>query len=644
MLKQEKKFYKKTMDLLSLGVYWKDKKNRYLDCNLYFCQLLGISSCDVIIGKNDKSLNKEIAYKRISKKTDNQTKILERSIIHQDGVKKYLLIHEIELGKGIDQAAQIMGLVTEITSLKRKISFLKKQKNKTQIYLENIIARMPGSVYWKDKEGVYLGCNDYVAEMAGVATTKDVVGKTDYEFSWKEEAPAILQTEREIMESQVPRELEISGKLSNGKKATFLVVKTPLYNGHKKVSGILATSLDITQRKELEKNLIIAKYKAEDANKAKTEFIMNMSHDLRTPLAGIIGVSSLQADDATSAQEQQYGEWIHSAGEQLLELLNSVIEVTAAEHQIEHVKKENVDLQQFAEELQALMQPAVVAKGLEFQLKLDARLPLVITDRIKLKRIILNLLSNAVKFTKQGHISLEIKGSMIKNNEAKIEILIIDTGIGIAKDKIDKLFDRFYRAHPSYKAEYAGYGIGLFLVKKATELLGGKIKVFSEEGKGSCFSLEFSFPIFYGSIDEISHPGIERPMKSLGLEKIKGAVLVAEDNAVVLFAVKSILNKLGYGIIAVTEGKAALNALQTQSFVWALLDIGLPDLEGREIVKQYRQWEQENKKSHLPIFALTAHAEETIKDKCKDVGFDYVFKKPFTEKNIPKIEQVINEL
>jgi two-component system, OmpR family, aerobic respiration control sensor histidine kinase ArcB len=280
--------------------------------------------------------------------------------------------------------------------------------------------------------------------------------------------------------------------------------------------------------------LVIAKDKAEAANKAKTEFIMNMSHDLRTPLAGIIGISSIQADDAISLQEQQYGKWIHSAGEQLLELLNSVIEVTAAEHQIESVKKENINLQQFAEELHALMQPAVVAKGLEFQIKLGTHLPIVITDRIKLKRIILNLLSNAVKFTKQGKICLEINALKEKNDEAKIEIFIADTGIGIAKDKIDKIFDRFYRAHPSYQAEYRGYGIGLFLVKKATKLLGGKIKVSSEEGKGSCFSLEFIFPIFHGTIDKTSHSEIGQPMEALGLEKINGTVLIAEDNAIVL--------------------------------------------------------------------------------------------------------------
>lgn len=643
MLKPENKIYKNTMDLLCLGVYWKDKEKRYLDCNSYFCQLLGISSEDVIIGKTDKILNKEIAYKNIDKKTENQTKVLERSIIHQNGVKKYLLIHEISLEKRTNEVEKVMGIATEITSLKRNILALKKHEKKTQVYLENIIARMPGSVYWKDKEGVYLGCNDYVAEMAGVSSVKEVIGKTDYEFSWGEEAPAILQTEREIMESEVPRELEISGELSDGKKATFLVIKTPLYNDHKKVSGILATSLDITERKKLEKNLIIARDKAEAANQAKTEFIRNMSHDLRTPLAGIIGLSSIQATDGTNAEDRQYGEWIHSAGDQLLGLLNSVLEVTAAEHHIEAITRDTINLQQFAEKLQALMQSAVVTKGLEFQTKIDPSLPLIITDRVKLKRLVLNLLANAIKFTKQGKVSLEIKLLALEESQAKIEILIIDTGIGIAKDKLGKIFDRFYRAHSSYKAEYSGYGIGLFLAKKATKLLGGKIKVISEEGKGSCFSIEFIFPIAQKTIDKINHSVLEHPVKSPRLEKIKGFVLVAEDNALVLFAVKNILIKLGYEVTAVTEGKSALHALQTQSFVWVLLDIGLPDLDGTEIVSQYRQWEQENNKPHLPIFALTAHSEKKIKDKCKEVGFDYVLKKPFTEKDIQTIEQVINK-
>ena len=514
-------------------------------------------------------------------------------------------------------------------------------------YFTNIIYSMPNNVYWLDKNCVLRGGNDNLAKQLNLKSGAELVGLTYEQMAQAANLPTqafepFRTTEVEVMKTGVPSiDKEEPPIEADGKIFYYLSNKTPLRNRKGEIIGVVGISTDITKLKETESALQIALGKAEAASKAKIEFIMNMSHDLRTPLAGIISLSSLQAEDASSARDQQYGEWIQSAGERLLELLNSVIEVTAAEHQIESVKKENINLQQFADELQALMQPAVVAKGLEFQINLGSLLPIVVTDRIKLKRIILNILSNAVKFTKQGKISLEINALMTKKDKAKIEILIADTGIGIAKDKIDKIFDRFYRAHPSYKAEYAGYGIGLFLVKKATKLLGGKIKVASEEGKGSCFSLEFIFPIFH--IDKITHPRIEQPMQSLGLEKINGAVLVAEDNAIVLFAVKTILTKLGYEVTAVTEGKAVLNALQTQSFILALLDIGLPDLDGTEIVRRYRQWEQDNKKSHLPIFALTAHAEKTIKDKCKNVGFDDVLTKPFTEKDIQTIQKFLDK-
>jgi two-component system, OmpR family, aerobic respiration control sensor histidine kinase ArcB len=517
-------------------------------------------------------------------------------------------------------------------------------------YFTNIIYSMPNNVYWLDKNCVLRGGNNNLANQLNLKSGAELVGLTYEQMAQAAHLPTqafepFRTTEIEIMKTGISSiDKEEPPIKADGKIFYYLSSKTPLRNRKGEIIGVVGISTDITKLKETESALHIALEKAEAANKAKTEFIMNMSHDLRTPLAGIIGISSLQADDATSPQEQQYGKWIHSAGEQLLELLNSVIEVTAAEHQIESVKKENINLQQFAEELHALMQPAVVAKELEFQIKLGTHLPVVITDRIKLKRIILNLLSNAVKFTKQGKICLEINALKEKNDEAKIEIFIADTGIGIAKDKIDKIFDRFYRAHPSYQAEYRGYGIGLFLVKKATKLLGGKIKVSSEEGKGSCFSLEFIFPISHGALDKTNHSKIGQPMEALGLEKTHSTVLIAEDNAIVLFAVKKILAKLGFEVTAVTDGKAALNVLQTQFFVWALIDIGLPDLDGTEVVREYRQWEQENNKPHLPIFALTAHAEKTIKDKCKDVGFDYVLKKPFTEQDIQIIKQFMENM
>mgnify|MGYP003556336295 FL=1 len=290
------------------------------------------------------------------------------------------------------------------------------------------------------------------------------------------------------------------------------------------------------------------------------------------------------------------------------------------------------------------MQPSLQSKELQFQVKIDPTLPTIISDRIKLKRLLLNLLSNAVKFTRQGEIDLKINLFSIENDQAKVKMQIADTGIGIAKDKLDKIFDRFYRVHPSYQGGYQGYGIGLYLVKKIVEQLNGEIKVASEEGKGSCFTLDFNFSLAGKDADENKTVLAKSELEAYpGTGKLKRAVLVAEDNALVLYVVKNILSNLGYKVITVTKGKAALQALQTQSFVWALLDVGLPDLTGTEVAKRYRQWEQAHNKSRLPLFVLTAHAVEEVKEQCDEIGIDHIFHKPFTGQDAQTIEQFIRQ-
>ncbi|WP_339049808.1 ATP-binding protein [Rickettsiella endosymbiont of Xylota segnis] len=492
--------------------------------------------------------------------------------------------------------------------------------------LETILNILDCHVYWKNKHGHYLWCNKKLANVLGFKNENDIIGKTDYELFAPDLAKAVVTLDKAILNEGKEYQTEEIGFDSENRKAIYLSIKTPIKNELGCADGLIGISIDITARKQSEI--------------AKQEFLMNMAHDLRTPLSGIIGLSYIQSKEGTNAVDRQHGQWIEGAGEQLLELLNSVLEVIAAEYQIESIAKDTIHFQQFSEELQALMLPAVATKELDFQVKLDAHLPFIITDRIKLKRLVLNLLANAIKFTKKGKVSLEIKLLSVKKNKAKVEILVTDTGIGIAEDKLDKIFDRFYRAHPSYQAEYTGYGIGLYLVKKTLELLGGKIKVSSEEGKGSYFALEFTFPLAEENLEQTacstSQPQADSFKSHSELDK--HAVLVAEDNTLVLHVVKNLLVNLGYDVITVMDGKAALNTLQTQEFNWALLDIGLPSLAGTEIVKAYRQWEIEHKKPRLPLFALTAHAIEEVKEKCVAVGFDYILNKPFTEKDVQIIK------
>lgn len=481
---------------------------------------------------------------------------------------------------------------------------------------ENLINLLPGNVFVVDPEGYLLWGNQRMLDVLHLKSLDDYIGKhISYwdKHSW-ECCKAIIKSGMELVEEEFYQD------------RYYITNRKPLFSAKKELVAILGTALDVTEQKS--------------AEVTKQEFLMNMAHDLRTPLAGIIGLSSAMDGNEPKEKIKEYGCWIQGAGEQLLELLNAVLDTLNTEYRREQVQLKPIYLSQLANELQTLMKPSLEAKQLGFSLKLDKLLPPIMTDRIKLKRLLINLLSNAVKFTQQGKISFEIKLLEVNNQRAKIAMTIADTGIGIAEAKFDKIFDRFYRDHPSYLGVYTGYGLGLCLVKKATELLGGNIQVSSKQGEGSCFSLEFNFPLAKDK-DCILTNDSESSSFQPNINRL-GVVLVAEDNALVSYALKAFLTNLGYEVVVVTEGEAALDALQNQTFIWALLDIGLPKLQGTEIVRQYRYWEKQNNKYHLPIFALTAHAQKKIKDQCKQAGFDYVLQKPFTERDFNIIEKFLN--
>jgi two-component system, OmpR family, aerobic respiration control sensor histidine kinase ArcB len=518
----------------------------------------------------------------------------------------------------------------EIIALKKII-----QQQKDEIFqLRNIINDLPNDVYWKRYEGgkfIYSDMNNTgvnsLRKMGFHWDRSHILGKTDYDLFAKETADIFSKNDLEIICSRKTYIKEEAATLPSGKKIVQLSTKRPLFNKKEEVIGIVGISVDITDRKKSEI--------------AKQEFLKNMAHDIRTPLAGIIGLAQLQTMGLDSLKESKvYGQMIHGAGNQLLELLNAVINLIDTEHMTDAMKAEPLDLSELAKELCALMEPSICMKGLKFKLELDQNLPFIISDHIKLKRVLLNILSNAVKFTKEGKIVFSIKLLDIENNQAKVEIIISDTGIGIAKENLDKIYDRFYRAHSSYLAEYSGHGVGLYLVKEILAVLGGEIKVSSKEGRGTCFTLYFKFPLAGKHSEKIE----ENVKLASGFQTNvvpTGPVLIAEDNPLVLHVIKNLLDKAGYEVITTKDGKAALEALQNNRFAWALLDIGLPELRGTEAAQRYREWEKENNKPRLPIFALTGHGVEEVEEESREAGIDQIFTKPLTDKIIQEIEAVL---
>lgn len=563
--------------------------------------------------------------------TGRQTKFLENNknsftaedIININGNKHYISWNISIKLNGEKKPDGYILIGKEVTEIWKKL-------DEKEIYLKNVVSCMPGSIYWKDKDGVYLGCNDNVAKMAGVASVNDIIGKTDYDFVWKEEADSVLAKERVVVESGMPDTSEISGKLIDGNVRTFLTIKNPLNGNNGEIIGIIATSLDITEMKKIEKELKISKERAEIANKAKSEFLSNMSHDIRTPLYGIIGFAELITQEVISDNVREYTSGLLESAKKLSILLNEILELSNIELEGTPIQMESFSLQELLEDLETLLGPSAKEKGLKLIREVSNKLPDVfIGDKVLLHRILLNLLSNAIKFTNVGSVTIKISALCLKKDESTLKFDIIDTGIGIDNNDLQIIFEKFSRLTPSYDGNYIGFGIGLNITKKFVELLGGKISVKSALRKGTVFSCILTLKNNEKE-DSVLENQAENVSDNVELDvSSKVFVLIVEDNLLAQKVTKCMFEKQGCIVDVASNGKEGLALYEKRPYKLVVLDIGLPDIHGYKIAEMIREmpkFRSENPK----MVALTAHADKYDLENCHGAKFDQVLKKPLS--------------
>ena len=284
--------------------------------------------------------------------------------------------------------------------------------------LEGIIALMPGNIYWKDRGGVYLGCNESIKKLLHLNHRNDIVGNTLYDLVPKDLADSITRIDNRVMETDEEYCIEETAFDPEGNEATYFTRKVPLKSTSGKTIGLVGISIDITERREHEKAIQIAREKAEAANKAKSAFIMNMSHDIRTPFSGLLGLSQFLLNNETDAEKKDILKSIVESAENLLDILNEVLDLTAAE-EIQKKVLSDFDLKKLIKGIYNTMLPATKQKKLQLNLSLDPSLPKkVYGDEYAVKRILLNLLGNAVKFTNTGHIN--ITASLVEHTDQNI--------------------------------------------------------------------------------------------------------------------------------------------------------------------------------------------------------------------------------
>ncbi|MFY7698546.1 MAG: ATP-binding protein [Legionella sp.] len=506
-------------------------------------------------------------------------------------------------------------------------------------------------IFWKDINSVYQGCNAALAELLGLNDCNDIIGMTDYQLTNNiEQSDAYCQDDRTVIKSGLAKlGIEELFTRTTGEQRFLLTNKVPLFDEKANIHGILGICADITDRKKLELSLA----HAELANIARNEFITNISHDIRTPLTGIVGMSKLLEDGPLSPEYKQYAHWINESGEQLVGLLSRILDVVSNENLNDNnTQRQTFNLHKCIKDIGQLELPSAVIKGLELNIYIDPNVPhFISTDQTKLHRILLNLTSNAIKFTDQGSVSIQVEKLHEQNSVATIKISVNDSGIGIADEFKDKVFDRFFRANSSLNTIHPGHGVGLHIAQKYVELLGGELQLTSVIGKGSTFFFTLDVDIAYANFEireTTANYHIEPEIKLSPINTIKKAaneeyspqVLLVEDNNLALRLIEVMATQSGLNFVSAINGEQALQLIYKERFDLVITDVGLPGISGYQLTATIRQWEKDNQLEPTPIIGLTAQTMQEAEQKCLESGMNGIVCKPI---NLTKISQIINQ-
>lgn len=367
--------------------------------------------------------------------------------------------------------------------------------------------------------------------------------------------------------------------------------------------------------------------KALAASRAKSEFLANISHELRTPMNGVIGMIEILLEENPAPRQREYLETAHGCANTLLSLLNDILDLSKIEAGRMLLEKIPVDIAAVAGDCVRSLSGQAKAKEIDLKLELAPDLPSrVVGDPLRLRQVLYNLLSNAVKFTERGSVQLKVylrKASV--PGQATIAYEVIDTGVGIPADKLAAIFEEFTQVDGSISRKYGGTGLGLAITQRLVALHGGRLTVQSELGVGSCFRVELP------GVECAPHHQAGSPVHDTGAAATslggipKLRVLLAEDNLVNQKVVTAVLRKRGYLVDVAANGREALTRLEGRPYDLVLMDVQMPELDGIEAARAIRS---NDRWRNLPIVAMTAHAMTGDRERCLEAGMNDYLSKP----------------
>ncbi|HVI48471.1 MAG TPA: PAS domain S-box protein [Chitinophaga sp.] len=539
-----------------------------------------------------------------------------------------------------DDTATFRGSIWQILNITRRkniVEEIKRNEEKFRVLLNNLNAAMCET----DTGGNITRVYESFCRLSGY-TEEELLGRNITDVFVPEQNRAYArQLRRHRMDDNVPLVYDMEIVLKDGSRRWILASSANVYDRHGKITGGAGIHMDITDQKNLQRELEEAHRVAEEARLAQKDFLASMSHEIRTPLNAIIGMAHLLDETRLDEQQQEYVNILKHSSGILLGIISDILDISRIEAGELRINQREFNLRELIQSLKHTFELKLGRRPVKITAELDAAINTwLIGDDGLLNQILLNLLGNAEKFTKEGTIAIKAVEESWLDNKLWIRFRICDTGIGIRKEKLELIFRNYKQAEDDIRANYGGTGLGLAIAKQLVELQGGTITVEDVPGFCTCFS--FNLP-FMDSRKPLSATG-GKPGRKLVQRTFDGArVLVVEDNPMNLRYIMSLLEKYKINYQLATNGPDATWFLDSRQYDLILMDIRIPGMNGLELAQKIRSDENQPNVA-TPVIATTAVAMESTATMARVAGITDILTKPYTPDQLLQVfNKYLNE-